>query len=304
MTLISWYLWKTLTSPPIEHPLIKHTIKLLTPKPRYGFWRVFEIIVGIIAVGIIGLTVLNVAVSYQDVFTWIVLLILNPNPIVLVYIPFFGVTLYTAPLNIRAAQVIRQKRDEKTYDFLCLLPCGKLIMTWLICLGCLHYRKALRNTHRFMRGLLILMLVILMLALGIQNAHQGALGLINTAANSLAFIFAVYFDYAQSVVLGSMIYLVYMTADLQPLNLFNPAGLTYFIFQIAIYAWSAWLFLSILPAAFTSVSLGGWLVDLAQLILWAILSLAAREIVISAVWWTLSKRFKTGLDELALMMAS
>jgi len=304
MLLITPRLWKTFIHLPIHHALVQHTIKLLTPKPRRGCWRIFEIVVGIIAVLIILALALSFLAQYRDILAGILLLILNPNPIVLAYIPLFGVTIYSAPLNTRATQIIRQKRDEKTYDFLCLLPCGRLVMTWLVCLGCLHFRKTLRNTHRFIRGLLLVMLVIVMLALGVQNADRGFLGLIITFPTSLIFIFALYFDYAQSITMGSMIYLTYMTTDSQTLHSFNLGGLTFFVLQLILYTWAIFLRLSILPSIFFSLSIEGWLADLVQLVVWGFLVLGARELIISVLWRLLSRRFKTDLNELALMTAS
>ena len=141
--MISFKLWRALSSPPRRHPLFQYVLsgaKREQPQVTSGF---------VVWVMMLAALIFIMAVLVQPLMWFILAMFVSLN------------SLYAARWALRIARTIAQEKESRRYDLLASLPVGLLGTSWALTTGALHKR----SSFRWLPYLVLMIAVIACLAL-------------------------------------------------------------------------------------------------------------------------------------------
>lgn len=298
---MTWKLWRALRHPLRSHPLFRYASenaeqRALPPRATYSLS---------LAACIALVIWISATWSVQAMVFFATLLL----PVLI--FALMG-TVQGAVWALAVCRTILAARAAGLYDLICLSPSGSLGSTLTLCTGCLHRRQALLRVNN-QRSLLIVGAIvgIMLLAFGASLRQpvpvQPTLSRVVTVQffyMGLAlvyaglFITALYLDYIQSVIVGSVIGMIAPTYPLHRADVqFLGVG-AFLALQVLTYALTWLLGFAILPAAYQHAQFNGWSADLSLALLRLGIFYAVRACLITGMWRLLARRLNCDLAEI------
>jgi hypothetical protein len=298
--MMTWTLWWALRHPHSTHPLFR---RMLRSQP--GGVRILD--EAFILRFMSRLMSLVLIVAVFALAPIILTSILGAPILMLLIIQAFGIRY---AVNVGSA--IASEQERGTYELTSLFPQGALGANWMMGSGCLHKGSSfvwLQGAVRLVLGFLITVLVvgyvvaiIIMISeyMGSSLARTSVTAFI-TLSNYASLVAAFYFDYVQSVVLGS---LVGMIVPIYVHNRFDArlwSLSSYMLLQLTVYL-TTWLVgFVLLPEALERLTLAGWQVEISLPILRVAVFYFVREGIIAGLWHMLAQRLNAHSTEINLI---
>jgi hypothetical protein len=191
---------------------------------------------------------------------------------------------------------IAHEREQQTYDVLCASPPGILGMHWSYCTGWIHYHWLWRYA---MIGVLATGIIASVFGLSSQLVFGSAQPLlIITIVRALAIGSIFVIDYAQTLVISSLVTLIVPTYAENESNARLWAVCLFLALQGAVYLPTLLLGLFALPSTFNLLGINpivsGLLIPLLLIAFFALL----REMIIAALWHAAKDQLSTTKVEL------
>lgn len=304
--MLTWRLWQLLQIPFSNHPVYKrfrhhshNTLHLsdMIPLPKYlrrrlpwGFLAGFALVIFLVAGG------------------WVLLLGLI---VMIPVIPLTG-TLYGLGMAVQVAGVIAREHEQGRYTLLAVTPLGVSGLNWSVCSAVYHRNRTIGQLRDTVRGLYMVMFVVVGLFLFVSVLTEllitdaipnpiilaEALNASPFAQNSMllgVFIAALYVDFIQSIVVGTI---CGMLTPLFARNATNARGGAlglYLMTQFVFYAAVGVVCLVVVPAGLTLLNMTNLLVlSFIQLTIFVV----SRELLIMGLWKRLSDEIGADIAEL------
>jgi hypothetical protein len=289
--MTTWKIWRALHNPPSLHPVFQRTV--LRP-PALLSQRSF---------GWAGLVV-NLVLGLGQ-YSPTILLVLMPFILI-----FTGIT-YGLDCAIRVGSTIAKERENDTFNLLSLSPSGALGASWAICTSALYRNRDFDRLHNVVRGSIIIMMItitiiaLLTLALRSDNFSRVADPSFITIIHLIdltAVVVAIYIEYIQSAILGTLIGMFVPTYTQNRVDTSVYAMGGFLLLQITTYFLAYFFGFVILSDLYDWLKLHG---DYSEISL-SILRLGAffviREVMITTLWRALVERLNAQPSELELAM--
>lgn len=289
--MITWKIWRALHNPPALHPVFQRTVLLppATLKRRPMGWA--------------GLVV-NLVLALGQ-YSPTILLFLMP------FVLLFTGLIYGIDCAIRVGGAIAREHENDTFNLLSLSPGGGLGASWAMCTSSLYRNRDFERLHEVMRGTIIVSNVILILAtlmtLFLQSDKftrppMPAFPTVVNMINLITVLSAIYIEYMQSAVLGSVVGMFVPTFTLNRLDtsLYTFGG--FLFLQITTYFLAYLIGFVTLPNIFEQLRLTGSYVEISLTILRLAIFFLIREVMISVLWRAIVQRLNASPSELELSM--
>lgn len=287
----TWKLWRALHNPPSLHPMFQRTVL----RPPFTVNRR--------SIGWAGMVVSVVLALGQ--YSPTILLVLMP-----VILVFTGL-IYGIDSAVRVGGAIAKEHENDTFNLLSLFPGGALGASWVICTSALYRNRDFDRLHNIIRGTSIIALIIITIA-GVLSIALNSdrlsrvvdpdfLRMVDLIELAIAVI-AIYFEYVQSAVLGSLtgMFVPTYTENRVDTSLYAFGG--FLLLQITTY-FMAYLFgFVMLPTLYDRLTITGGYGEISLSLLRLALFFGVREIIITGVWRALTQRLNALPSELELAM--
>lgn len=284
--MMTWYLWRWLSSPPRYHPLYR----LGQRRDRKNAFTVSQVY-------LIGLGLL---MSGACVFILLpARLILCPLALVPLMMLLFSSTLYGAYFTFSISRAVMREMRGSTYDLLSMTPAGGMAIDLIVCTSCLHRHKILQGVSE-LRGAVvgclivppILLVIMLLVAVLINKEARGLEAWLTMVIVLLCVTVALHIDHIQAIVLSSLVGMTLPHLRGDHIDTSLAASALFITLQLVTYG------TVLAPLIYlTSLPLSGWqfaLLLLALLIVFYLL----REGMITAFWSLLWRRLNAHKAEL------
>jgi len=288
--MLTWRLWRALHRPPLRSPLFRRAyLRQGAPNhdisfhvPLLGFFKNVSLVVLPVVLILLGLPIL-VLLHY---------LALTLAPLLL---PIAN-TIYGLNHAYSTSGNIAHEREQQTYDVLCASPAGILGMHWSYCTGWIHYHW---RFHYVMIGVLITGVIASVFGLSPELIFGGGqVPLIVTIMRALSLGGIFVLDYAQTLVLSSLIALIIPVYVENESNARIASAVAFLGLQGAVYLPTLLLGGYALPSTFNLIGIdplvSGLLIPLLLFAFFAIL----REMIIIGLWNTAREQLSTTRMEL------
>jgi|FLYN01.1.fsa_nt_gi hypothetical protein len=289
-------LWYALHHPPARHPLFLRTVLLPAPARRpFVSWATLLIDL-----------VLGVA--------------FNTPTLLFLLMPFFlliiGVS-YGLDCALRVSTTIAKEHEDRTFDLLSLAPTGQWGTNWALATSSLYRNRDFDRLFTIIRAALATALVLtcivaLIAAMSLTPSRPTRLPqpsttdmLMRVAADFLAvlaLLAAIYVEYVQSTVLGSVVGLIVPTYAHNRLDASLWSFSVFLLLQVSTYA-LAWLIgFNLLPDAYERLQINGWYANFSLPVLRVAVFFLLREAIITALWRALVQRLNLHVGEVDLTL--
>jgi len=289
--MTTWKIWRALHNPPALHPVFQRTV--LRPPP----------LVNRRSLGWAGLVV-NLVLGLGQYSPTILLALM---PFILV---FTGIT-YGIDCAIRVGSTIAKERENDTFNLLSLSPSGALGASWAICTSALYRNRDFDRLHNVVRGSVIITMItiaiIAAITLVIQSdkfsrvAEPTFLTVIHLV-DLTAVILAVYIEYVQSAILGSLIGMFVPIYSQNRVDTSAYAIGGFLFLQITTYFVAYFIGFLILTDLYDGLYISGDYAEISLSILRLGVFFMVREVIITVLWRTLVERLNAQPSELELAM--
>lgn len=289
--MTTWKIWRALHNPPALHPLFQRNVLRppATVMARTAGWA-----------GIVVSLVLGLGQQHPTI-----LLLLMPFILL-----FTGIT-YGIDCAIRVGSAIAKEHENDTFNLLSLSPGGALGASWAMCTSSLYRNRDFDRLHTIMRGAVIVgIIVIVVVATLVIIVHseqfsrvpEPTFPTIVHIVDLTVVLVALYLEYIQSAILGSLIGMLVPTYAENRLDT-RIYTLGVFLFaQIITYFLAYWIGFVILPDLYDRLDITGDYVEISLSLLRLAVFFMIREVMISASWRSLVERLNALPSELELAM--
>ena len=289
--MTTWKIWRALHNPPALHPVFQRTVLLppATLKRRPMGWA--------------GLVV-NLVLSLGQ-YSPTVLLFLMPLVLLITGI------IYGIDCAIRVGSAIAREHENDTFSLLSLSPGGGLGASWAMCTSSLYRNRDFERLNEVMRGAVIVGSIILvggaLLTLFLQSDKFTrpaipALPTVVNLVNLITVLIAVYIEYLQSTVLGSVVgmFVPTFTENRLDTSLYTFGG--FLFLQITTYFLAYLIGFVILPSLYERLYIIGDYTEMSLSILRLTTFFLIREAIITGLWRVIVQRLNASSSELDLSM--
>jgi hypothetical protein len=289
--MTTWKIWRALHNPPATHPVFQRTVLLppATLKRRPMGWA--------------GLVV-NLVLSLGQ-YSPTVLLFLMPVVLLITGI------VYGIDCAIRVGSAIAREHENDTFSLLSLSPGGGLGASWAMCTSSLYRNRDFERLHEVMRGTVIVGSIILvggaLLTLFLQSDKFSrppipTLPTFVNLVNLITVLVAVYVEYLQSAVLGSVVgmFVPTFTENQLDTSLYTFGG--FLLLQITTYFLAYLIGFVILPSLYERLYIIGDYTEMSLSILRLTVFFLIREAIITGLWRVIVQRLNASASELDLSM--
>lgn len=250
--MITWRLWRSLRTVPVNHPVYQRTL----------------------------------AHSGRSGTTWYTLLI--EFVAVLLFVPMlaFTSTVYSLAWVISISSTLAGERGRGTYDLLALAPGGALGLSYAVCLACLNRNQVYRtiNTREaWIARLLVIGIVLFALTASRGQGDPSGVELLLRLGQLIGVIAFVYIDHVQAILFSSLIGMLTPTVTGERFN----AQLTGFAAFVSVELGTL---LAALIVGFVLLPGGSALNNLIQIAATVAIFYAAREGLLWLLWRALTDR--------------
>ena len=288
--MLTWKLWRALNRPAKRTPLYKRAYARQGPPntlapfriPLLGFFKNVSLVVLPVLLILLGAPIL--------VLLYYLALLLAPALLPIANTIYGLAHAYTVSGNIA------REREQQTYDVLCASPPGILGMHWSYCIGWIHY-------HWISRYAMIAVLITGIIASVFGLSPEMIFGVGQTSpivaiARALALSAIFLIDYAQTLVLSSLVALIVPTYAENEANARLWSVSLLLTLQGAVYLPTLLLGVYALPSSFNLMGIdpavSGLLIPVLLLAFFAIL----REMIITGLWHAAKEQLSTTKLEL------
>jgi hypothetical protein len=289
--MTTWKIWRALHNPPALHPVFKRVVLLPASTDNQQ------------NVGWASLTI-HLVLGLGQHYPTILLLLM---PIILL---FTGIT-YGIDCAIRVGNAIAKEHENDTFNLLSLSPSGALGASWAMCTSSLYHNRDFDRFHSIMRGtitiaIITIVLIASVLIIGrskeVNRAYQPALPTVIHIVDLTAVMLALYFEYMQSAIVGSLIgmFVPTYTQNRVDTRIYTFGG--FLFLQIATYFLAYLIGFMILPELYNRLQIVGEEIEMSLSILRLAVFFIIREIMITALWRILVERLNARPSELELTM--
>lgn len=287
-------LWYALNHPPARHPLFLRTV-LLPPPSRRRFVSWATLLIDL---------VLGVA--------------FNTPTLLFLLMPFFLLIIgisYGLDCALRISTTIAKEHEDQTFDLLSLAPTGVWGTNWALATSSLYRNRDFDRLFTIIRAALATALVLtcivaLIAVMSLTPSRptrlpqpSGVDMLLRVAADFLAvvaLIAAIYVEYVQSTVLGSLVGLFIPTYAHNRLDASLWAFGVFLLLQVSTYV-LAWLVgFNLLPGAYERLHINGWYASFSLPVLRVAAFFLLREGIIAGLWRGLVQRLNVQVYEVDL----
>jgi hypothetical protein len=290
--MITRKLWYALNHPPSRHPLFRRTV-ILPPASRRRFVSAATLLIEL---------VLGIA--------------FNAPTLLFLLMPFFLLIIglaYGIDCALRISTTIAKEHEERTFDLLSLAPAGVWGTNWVLTTSSLYRNRDFDRLFTIIRttlatGLVLTCIVALIAVMSLSPSrpswHPQAAnpdGILRVAADFVAIIAllaALYVEYVQSTVLGTLVGLVIPTYAQNRLDASLWSFGIFLLLQVMTYT-ATWLVgFDLLPEVFERLNLAGWFASFTLPVLRVAAFYLLREGLIAALWRALISRLNMSPAEL------
>lgn len=289
--MTTWKIWRALHNPPALHPVFKRVVLLpvATDNQQHVGWASLTIHL------VLGLG------QYQPT----VLLLLMPFILL-----FTGIT-YGIDCAIRVGNAIAKEHENDTFNLLSLSPSGALGASWAMCTSSLYHNRDFDRFHTIMRGtitiaIITVILIASMLIVGrseqFTRASQPTLPTVIHLVDLTVVMLALYFEYMQSAIVGSLIgmFVPTYTHNRVDTRVYTFGG--FLLLQITTYFLTYLIGFVILPDLYQRLQIIGQETEMSLSVLRLGVFFIIREIMITVLWRALVERLNARPSELELTM--
>ena len=288
--MLSWKLWRALNRAPQRSPLYRRAYLKqgapMTPLPfripLFGLFKNASLVVLPVILVLLGAPILVMLYYLALLFAPLLLPIAN--------------TIYGLYHAYSSSASIARERERQTYDVLCASPPGILGMHWSYCTGWIHYHWVYRYT---MIGVLVTGIIATIFGLSSQMVFGvGATSVIVTIVRTLAVGGIFVLDYAQTLILSTLVALIVPTYAENESNARLWAVSLFLMLQGAVYLPTLLIGLYALPSTFNLIGIdsivAGVLIPVLLIAFFAFL----REMIIMGLWVAAREQLSTTKVEL------
>ncbi len=296
----TWKLWQVLRKPPAAHPLFLyiHSSAVAAVNPRLVIWFGPLMLAGLILYVLLG--------------TWLLPrvtlpLLFSPLPGTTAVLAVFSGTFYGAAWLVTISRTLARQAGHGLYDLLWLSPSGALPAILALGTGCLHrnhsfqvvndQRQALLNVILTTPGAAVLALFVTAFSGQPDLTEFIMLVIVGSVAVAAAFRL----DHMQSIVLGSMLGMIFPLVARERGS--NPllGMIVFLLLQLASYTLLILLTFVLLPYWLRQTGLDGWYTDPLALLLGVVSFYSLRESAIQVCWRVLLRLLDADSEDLRLM---
>jgi hypothetical protein len=287
-------LWFALHHPPARHPLFLRTV-LLPAAARRPFVSWATLLINLV-----------LAVAF------------NTPTLLFLLMPFFLLIIgisYGIDCALRVSTTIAKEHEDRTFDLLSLAPTGIWGTNWALATSSLYRNRDFDRLFSIIRtalatALVLTCIVALIAVMSLSPTRPSRLpqpgntdNFMRVAADFLAvvaLIAAIYVEYVQSTVMGSVVGLFVPTYAHNRLDASLWSFGVFLLLQISTYA-LAWLIgFNILPDIYERLQINGWYAIFTLPVLRVAVFFLPREAMILALWRGLVQRLNVQVSEVEL----
>jgi hypothetical protein len=219
--------------------------------------------------------------------------------------------IYGLDCAIRVGSTIAREHEHDTFSLLSLSPGGGLGASWAMCTSSLYRNRDFERLHGVMRGTVIVGGVVLviggLLTLFFQSEKvtrmpMPSLPTLVSLVNWIAVLIAIYIEYIQSTVLGSVVgmYIPTFTHSRLDTSVYTFGG--FLFLQITTYFLAYLIGFVTLPNLYERLSIVGDYSEVSLTIFRVVIFFLIREAMITALWRVTVQRLNASASELDLSM--
>jgi hypothetical protein len=234
--------------------------------------------------------------------------------------PFFLVivgVLYGIDCALRISTTIAKEHEDRTFDLLSLAPTGTWGTNWALATSSLYRNRDFDRLFSIVRaalatGLVLTCIVAMIAVMSLSPTRPTRLPqpdsmdmLIRVAADFLAvlaLIAAIYVEYVQSTILGSLVGLFVPTYARNRLDASLWSFGVFLLLQVSTYT-LAWIIgFNLLPGVYERLHINGWYVSFTLPVLRVAAFFLLREVIILMIWRALVQRLNVPVSDVELVM--
>jgi len=219
--------------------------------------------------------------------------------------------IYGIDCAIRVGSVIAREHENDTFNLLSLSPGGGLGASWAMCTSSLYRNRDFERLHEVMRGTVIVGGIILvggtLLTLFLQSDKfsRPPIPVLPTILKLVSFItvlIAIYIEYLQSTVLGSVVGITVPTFTQNRLDTSVYTFGGFLFLQITTYLLAYLIGFVILPNLYERLHIIGDYAEMSLSIMRLAIFFLIREAMITGLWRVIVTRLNASPSELDLSM--
>ncbi|RMF79747.1 MAG: hypothetical protein D6737_10315 [Chloroflexi bacterium] len=294
---LSWKLWQGLRNPQYLNPIFRRAryrkpSPALPPQAQLYLKRGTQLILFIV--------ILIIAYSRPLALMYAVIALPMFPVLLLLSLPVWfplGNQIFCIVWTMRTGEIVARSHENGVYDLICLYPGGSFGANWALCNGALHRG----STFDMLHGVLTILVGIGTVALGMiiivvisftlfGSPLQGVATAVQLVVSGLIVLAAYYLDFAQSMVLSSIVGLLVPTVVPTRNDSRVGAAVIFITIQITIYALGILVALLLLPALFNRIGVSGEAIGIVLTFLRLSFFIVLREIIIRGLWRMLTDR--------------
>lgn len=289
--MTTWKIWRALHNPPALHPVFQRTVLL---PPATGNQR---------TPGWAGMVV-NLVLALGQHSPTILLLLM---PFILL---FTGIT-YGIDCAIRVGSAIAKEHENDTFNLLSLSPSGALGASWAMCTSSLYHNRDFDRFHSIMRGTIIISIIVVLIIASLviiahseqfSRASEPTLPTVIHIIDLMTVMTALYFEYMQSTILGSLIGMFVPTYTQNRIDTRIYTLGVFLLLQITTYFLAYLIGFVILPDLYDRLHIIGEHIESSLSLLRLAVFFMIREVMITLLWRALVERLNAIPSELELTM--
>jgi hypothetical protein len=285
-------LWHALNHPPARHPLFRRTV-ILPPASRRRFVSGATVLIELV-----------LGVAY------------NAPTLLFLLMPFYLLVIglaYGLDCALRVSTTITKEHEERTFDLLSLAPTGIWGTNWVLATSSLYRNRDFDRLFTIIRtalatALVLTCIVALIAAMSLTGSRpswqpqannlDGLLQVTVDFLGMLALLAAIYVEYVQSTVLGSLVGLVISTYAHNRLDASLWSFGIFLLLQVSIYTAAWFIGFELLPEIYEWLNINGWYASFTLPVLRVAAFFLLREGLIAALWRALIARLNMSPGEL------
>lgn len=289
--MTTWKIWRALHNPPALHPVFKRAVLLPVSTDNRQ------------TVGWAGLTI-NLVLGLGQHSPTILLLLM---PFILL---FTGIT-YGIDCAIRVGNAIAKEHENDTFNLLSLSPSGALGASWAMCTSSLYHNRDFDRFHNIIRGTVTIAIITVVVVASViiithseqfTRAYEPTLPTVIHIVDLTTVMLALYFEYMQSAIVGSLIgmFVPTYTQNRMDTRIYTFGG--FLLLQITTYFLAYLIGFVVLPELYHRLQIIGEETEMSLSILRLAVFFMIREVMITVLWRTLVERLNARPSELELTM--
>ena len=298
----TWKIWHALNHPPYANSLFKHLTRLQNTPRNVAPGRIWVMLM------VIPPLVSMVALYSSSRLSLLTFMLFLATPALL----FITITLYGSFYGciwaMRICEAIAQQRRRGLYELLCLFTHGEPGANWMLCVARMYNQRGLERQHERRSWMMPLVMTVALITafvvVGMQFENSGRYPndglalLLLTGVYFLGILTALHIDYAQSLVLASLVGMIIPTMSQSQTEARLWSFGSFVALQAVTYALAAAMGMFVAPIIVGLLPITDWLIATLVLVARLVIFYGIRECVVVALWGLLAQRLNSEAAEL------